>query len=154
MYKAVEVQSEAHKMAFHKLPFEIYKYDKQWIAPLTKDVESVFDREKNLQFQEGDLIRYLLYKDNNVVGRVAAFYKEHPTGRQGGMGFFECINDQNVAFELFGVCKNWLVEKGCKFMDGPINFGDRDSFWGLLIEAKRPPSFRENYQPSYYKSFF
>jgi hypothetical protein len=49
----------------------------------------------------------------------------------GAMGFFECINDKEAAFILFDACKNWLSERGMEAMDGPVNFGDRDRWWGL-----------------------
>jgi hypothetical protein len=39
-------------------------------------------------------------------------------------------------------------------MDGPINFGENDNFWGLLVEGFTPPSYGMNYNPPYYKAFF
>ncbi|WP_431295009.1 hypothetical protein [Pedobacter sp. P26] len=69
------------------------------------------------------------------------------------MGFFECIDDEKAAFLLFDTAKNWLTENGMKAMDGPINFGENDSFWGLLIEGFTPPSFGMNYNFPIIKSF-
>ena len=51
------------------------------------------------------------------------------------MGFFECINDESVAFAMFDKCKAWLQERGMEAMDGPINFGERDRWWGLVVAA-------------------
>jgi len=70
------------------------------------------------------------------------------------MGFFECVNDYKAALILFETCRTWLVEKGMEAMDGPINFGENDNFWGLLVDGFIPQSFGMNYNPPYYKDFF
>jgi len=72
----------------------------------------------------------------------------------GGVGFFDCINDQNAADMLFDVAKHWLIQKGMQAMDGPINFGERDRWWGLLVEGFEPPVYCLNYNPPYYKELF
>jgi hypothetical protein len=70
------------------------------------------------------------------------------------MGFFDCINDQEAANLLFEACKNWLQERGMEAMDGPINFGDRDKWWGLLIEGFYPPNYGMHYNFPYYKQLY
>ncbi|WP_394347784.1 GNAT family N-acetyltransferase [Pedobacter hiemivivus] len=137
----------------------IYQDDKNWICPLDQDIENIFDNNKNPFFQHGKCTRWLLQDDNgNYIGRIAAFINdkkayqyEQPTG---GMGFFECINDKGAAFLLFDTAKSWLQEQGMKAMDGPINFGENDSFWGLLVEGFTQPSYGMNYHHPYYHSFF
>jgi hypothetical protein len=137
----------------------IYQDDKNWICPLDQDIENIFDSNKNPFFQHGKCTRWLLQDDNgNYIGRIAAFINdkkayqyEQPTG---GMGFFECINDKGAAFLLFDTAKSWLQEQGMKAMDGPINFGENDSFWGLLVEGFTQPSYGMNYHHPYYHSFF
>jgi hypothetical protein len=52
---------------------------------------------------------------------------------------FDCINDQ-VADMLFDVAKHWLMQKGMEAMDGPINFGERDRWWGLTVQDLNLPS--------------
>lgn len=152
-----EVKTEADKRAFLELTVTIYKNDPNWIRPLDKDVEEVFNQEKNKFFKQGECVRWLL-KDNNgkVIGRVATFvnkkYKnEQPTG---GIGFFECINDQSAANFIFDHCKNWLQQKGMEAMDGPINFGERDRWWGLQIEGFQEPLYCMNYNLPYYQQLF
>jgi hypothetical protein len=77
---------------------------------------------------------------------------DQPTG---GMGFFECINDKSAAFMLFDQCREWLASRGMEAMDGPVNFGTRDRWWGLLIEGfDRDPNYQCNYNFPYYKEFF
>lgn len=137
---------------------DIYRNDPNWIAPLEKDIEGIFSAEKNTVLAHGEVIRWLLKEGEKTIGRVAAFinYKaveamEYPVG---GMGFFECIDNEKAAFILFDAARKWLEGKGMKGMDGPINFGERDRFWGLLVQGFGPPSYMEAYNPSYYRKFF
>ncbi|SMD03785.1 N-acetyltransferase [Pedobacter africanus] len=137
----------------------IYKDDKNWICPLDQDIEQIFDPSKNPFFGHGKCIRWILKDDNgNGIGRIAAFINDkkayqyaQPTG---GIGFFECVNDREAAFLLFDTAKVWLEENGMKAMDGPINFGENDSFWGLLVEGFTPPSYGMNYHRPYYHELF
>jgi hypothetical protein len=155
MFSLKMVADTADVQLFHKVAELIYAGDKQYIQPLTSDIEEVFDKTKNAAFEGGEAVRWVLLESGKPVGRVAAFYQTKNNGeRMGGMGFFECINDKAAAFKLFDTCKEWLQNLGLTYMDGPVNFGDRDSFWGLLIEIKSYPSYREAYQPTYYRAFF
>lgn len=159
--KVNEVISREHIQEFLLLPVRLYEHTPQWIRPLDRDIEAVFDREKNKTFRHGDCIRWILTNDSGqTIGRVAAFVNEKTVKKgndqpTGGMGFFECINDQEAAFTLFDQCKAWLREKGMEAMDGPINFGNRDRWWGLLVEGyDREPNYQCNYNFPYYKELF
>jgi hypothetical protein len=145
---------------FLNLPLKIYKNDTQWIRPLDKDIKLVFDKKLNPCFQHGELIRWILKNEKNeTIGRVAAFYdrrivdagNEQPTG---GLGFFECMDNEEAAFRLFDACKEWLTFKGMEAMDGPINFGDRAHWWGLLVKGFVHPNYCTNYHPPYYQKLF
>lgn len=155
----VEVSTEAHKRAFLELPVTLYKNEKNWIRPLDKDVESVFDPKTNKYFRHGRCVRWLLQDAHGkVIGRVAAFVDDRSAKKgdvkAGGMGFFECINDQQAANLLFDTCKDWLEKEGVEAMDGPINFGDRDKWWGLLVEGFTEPNYCMPYNFLYYKELF
>ncbi|HYF69999.1 MAG TPA: hypothetical protein VD884_17780 [Ohtaekwangia sp.] len=155
-----EVTTQQHADEFVLFPVRLYKGTSQWIRPLDKDVHAVFDKEKNKAFRNGSCIRWLLLNDNGkTIGRVAAFVNqktvhkgnEQPTG---GMGFFECIDDREAAFTLFDQCRAWLSANGMEAMDGPINFGSRDRWWGLLIDGfDREPNYQCNYNFPYYQEF-
>lgn len=156
----VEIRTKKDKKAFHRLPFKIYADDPNWIPHLKQDVEAVFDPEKNKLLRKGKAKRWLLYNDkSDCIGRVAAFIDakkaftfEQPTG---GMGFFECINDKEAAFTLFDTCKKWLDAENMEAMDGPVNFGEKNMFWGLLVENFKDISpYGMNYNPPYYRDFF
>ncbi len=154
-----EVKDKATKKAFLKVAHIIYKNDDVWVCPLDNDIEAVFDPAKNNFHQNGKCTRWILTDDSGqLIGRIAAFINnkkafnyEQPTG---GMGFFECINDEKAAFLLFDTAKKWLTENGMQAMDGPINFGENDNFWGLLVEGFTHPSYGMNYNLPYYHSFF
>jgi len=154
-----EVTDKTTRKAFLDTARSIYKNDKNWICPLDVDIEAVFDPRKNNFHQFGTCTRWILQDDKgNLTGRIAAFINnkkayqlEQPTG---GVGFFECINNKEAAFTLFDTAKKWLKDKGMEAMDGPINFGENDTFWGLLVEGFDPPSYGMNYNPLYYRGFF
>lgn len=158
--KLIQVTDKATARDFLLLPVRLYKEEKTWIRPLDNDIEQVFDRKKNKFFRHGDCIRWILQNDRHeTVGRVAAFVNNKTAQKEkqptGGMGFFECIDDRGAAFQLFDACKSWLEEKGMEAMDGPINFGDRDRWWGLLIDGfDIEPNYCCNYNFPYYQQFF
>jgi GNAT superfamily N-acetyltransferase len=158
-YTLTEVNDRKSRKEFLILPVYLYRNEKNWIRPLDKDVEDVFDPETNKAFRSGECIRWILLDEKGkTIGRVAAFYdrkladkNDQPTG---GMGFFECINDREAAFMLFDACREWLREKGMEAMDGPVNFGDRDRWWGLLVDGFFEPNYRVNWNFSYYREMF
>lgn len=157
--RLVEVTDAATERQFLEVPLFIYQNDQNWIRPLDIDIKAVFDPKKNKLFTSGAAIRWIA-KDNGgkLIGRIAAFVNEK-TARSseyttGGIGFFECVNDQEVANRLFDASKDWLAAKGMEAMDGPINFGDRSAWWGLLVEGFTPPTYQMNYNPEYYISLF
>ncbi len=148
------------KRMFLEFPVSLYASDPNWIRPLDQDIEVIFDPNKNFHLKKGEAIRWILFDENqNPIGRVAAFYENTEPDKSNlkiaGMGFFEVIDDENAAIILFDACKNWLKEKGFEGMDGPINFGERDSFWGLMIKGwEFEPTYKMPWTKPYYISFF
>lgn len=154
-----EVNNTGSAREFLDVAREIYKNDKYWVCPLDKDIEAVFDPKKNNFHNYGACTRWILKSsEGKLIGRIAAFINENkaylPEQPTGGIGFFECINDSKAAELLFDTAQAWLLARGMKAMDGPINFGENDSFWGLLIEGFTTPSYGMNYHHSYYKNLF
>lgn len=155
----VEVNDARTRKEFLMLPVKLYKNEKTWIRPLDKDIEAVFDPKQNKSYRHGEAARFLLVDDSReTIGRVAVFYdkklskkNDQPTG---GMGFFECIDNQDAAFMLFRKCQSWLEERGMEAMDGPINFGERDRWWGLLAEGYHEPNYCMPYNFDYYQKLF
>ena len=157
--RLIEVTTPAHRKEFLELPTRLYKNDPNWIRPLNQDIEKVFDPQKNLYFTHGECIRWLLRDAAGLaIGRVAAFIDRDTAHTQsqptGGMGFFECIDNKEAAFLLFDTCKAWLQSRHMEAMDGPVNFGERDRWWGLLIEGFLPPNYGMSYHFPYYQILF
>src|SRR5215831_16066781 len=155
-----EVNNATSAREFISANVELNQHNPDYIRPLDKDVNDIFNPAKNKAFRHGECTRWVLKdKDDRLIGRIAAFVNrkyrnkgdEFPVG---GIGFFDCINDQNSADMLFDVAKHWLLQKGMEAMDGPINFGERDRWWGLVTEGFQEPLYCMNYNPPYYKSLF
>ena len=153
----IEVISAQHAREFLRVNVELNQSNANYIRPLDKDINDVFDRKKNKTFRHGECIRWILKDDTGkLIGRVAAFTNKKYKNKGddvpvGGVGFFDCINEQRAADMLFDVAKHWLLQKGMEAMDGPINFGERDRWWGLLVEGFDPPLYCLNFNPPYYK---
>ncbi|HTJ14071.1 MAG TPA: GNAT family N-acetyltransferase [Dinghuibacter sp.] len=141
---------------FIRFPHQHYRNDPQWISPLDDDIRAVFDPKRNSFFSHGVCTRWLLYDGERIIGRIAAFvnYEKAKATHVGGVGFFECIDSQDAAFLLFDTAAAWLRQQGMTAMDGPINFGENEKYWGLLVEGFKPPSLGMNYNPPYYVQLF
>lgn len=156
----LEVTDRKTWRLFHKVLKTIYKNTPQYIFPLEKEVESVFDSNSNKVFENGEAKLFVLLDDKKKpIGRIAAFIdharNEGQAHKAGGIGYFECIHDEKAADELFKAAENYLKSKSVEITDGPINFGERDKFWGLLVKGQEhPPLYQENYQPKYYEALF
>ncbi|WP_324673716.1 hypothetical protein [Hymenobacter sp. GOD-10R] len=156
----LEVTDSRRVRQFLDLPARLYQDHPQWISPLDGEIEAVFDPKQNVNFAHGEAIRWVLTDEQGeVVGRVAAFINHatpqtDPSLPVGGMGFFECIDDQAAANQLFDACRAWLAERGMAAVDGPINFGERDRFWGLLVAGFTEPNYGMFYHAPYYQQLF
>lgn len=152
-----EVNSKIDIRNFLGFPQNIYQNDPNYIRPLDQDIEEIFDRKINNLFQNEFCVRWLLYDDfNQIIGRIAAFTynKNEQDFSTGGIGFFECVDSQEAADFMFKHCEKWLKNFGVEAMDGPINFGNRMNFWGLLVEGFFSPIYGMNYNPPYYQRLF
>ncbi len=154
---AIDIRTAASKQdlkKFVKFPWIIYKDDPQWVPPLLMDRRKLIDKEKNPFYKHSEAEFFLAYRNNEIVGRIAAIInhnhnKEHKENI-GFFGFFECINDQEVASALFQTVKQWLKERGVTAVRGPANPSVNDEY-GLLIDGfNRSPIILMPYNPPYY----
>lgn len=156
-----EVTSPALAREFLQVNIELNRNNPAYIRPLDKDVEEVFDPGKNKTFRHGEATRWILKDENGkLAGRIAAFINKKYKNKGddvpvGGVGFFDCINNQEAADMLFDVAKHWLMQRGMQAMDGPVNFGERDKWWGLVVKGHEiPPLYCMNFNPPYYVELF
>lgn len=156
----IEVTTPALARTFITVNVIINKGNTNYIRPLDKDVQEVFDPKKNKAFRHGQCRRWVLKNDRGEwIGRIAAFVNKKyrskgDDGPVGGVGFFDCINDQSAANTLFDTARDWLLSEGMQAMDGPINFGERDRWWGLVVSGFQPPLYGMNANPPYYQQLF
>ncbi len=137
----------------------IYREDETWVCPLDREINAIFDPGENIYFRHGEAVRWILRNgQGKAIGRIAAFINrkanEMLDRSAGGIGFFECTNDHEAARLLFDAGKEWLKERGMEAMDGPVNFGETDKYWGLLIDGFTHPSYEIAYNPPYYRELF
>lgn len=155
----VEVLNSKHEKEFLRVPKILYLNDTCWVCPLDKEISMVFKPSKNNFFRHGSATRYIL-KDTNgtLIGRIAVFIDEKSSKLQdqptGGIGFFECINEQEAANVLFDTAVHWLQKRNIEAMDGPVNFGETDKYWGLLVEGFTHPAYEISYNFHYYRELF
>lgn len=156
----IQVSDPASAKEFLQVPVVLYKHDPNWIRPLDKDINEVFDAKKNKSFRFGEVIRWILKDEQGkLIGRIAAFINKKYRNKGdvipvGGIGFFECINNQDAADLLLDNARHWLIQHGMEAMDGPINFGERDRWWGLVTSGYQEPLYCMNYNPPYYVVLF
>ena len=150
------VESKEDVDAFHELPFRIYRDYPQWAPPFRFEIEQIFDPEKNEFFSHGECERYLVTRGGQVVGRFAVMNNPEKDKQYepklGGLGFIEMENDPELAQAIVDFAADWHRKRGYEAMRGPINFGENDNYWGLLVENfDEPPIYGMFYHPPYYK---
>lgn len=159
MFNLIEVNEQRTRKEFLEFSARLYKNEPNWIRPIDREIEEVFNPLKNKLLVHGEATRWILKNYiGDTVGRIAVFYErsiynptEVPTG---GIGFFDCINDYQAAFLLFDTAGKWLKSKKIEAMDGPVNFGIRDHFWGCLVDGFHEPVYNMPYNFPYYKELF
>jgi len=152
-----EVTNPAQAREFIQVNVELNQKVPGYIRPIDREIDEVFDPEHNKAFRQGEAARWVLKDgDSRLIGRIAAFVNKRYKNKGddvpiGGVGFFDCINSQEAADMLLDVARHWLGQRGMEAMDGPINFGERDKWWGLLVEGFYEPLWSMNFNPPYYK---
>ena len=150
--KPVTTKSELHQ--FIKFPWKIYKNDKYWVPPLLMEQKTLLSKQKNPFFKAAIAEYFLAYRNGEIVGRIGAIkndiHLKYHNDSAGQFGFFECINDQQVANALFDTAKSWIKEKGLKYMRGPANPSSNDVYAMLIEGFDDSPRLLMPYNPEYY----
>jgi hypothetical protein len=153
----IEVTTPVLAKEFIQVNVQLNRSNPAYIRPIDKEIEEIFDPKQNKAFRHGEVTRWILKdEDGRFLGRIAAFVnKKYRTKGDdvpvGGVGFFDCIDNQEAADMLLDVARHWLRQRGMEAMDGPINFGERDKWWGLLVEGFHEPLWSMNFNPPYYR---
>ena len=148
------VRSKSDEKKFIDFLYSHYANDPNFVAPLRMDREKLIDRKKNPFYQHSKLEMFLAEREGKVIGRIGAIVndnhnKEH-NDKVGFFGFFECVNEQEVANALFDEAKKFLLANGMNAMRGPANPSVNDEYGMLLEGFDSPPVVLMTYNPQYY----
>ena len=150
-----KVKNHSQRRLFATFPWKIYHNDPLWVPPLLPERMKQLNSKRGTFYSHGEADFFLAYQNRQLVGTIMAA-EDHSSneirGLNDGMfGFFECIDDQNVANQLFETARSWVVERGLSRMVGPFH-QDYDSAYGILIDGReRPPVISCGHTPSYYE---
>lgn len=152
--REIDLTKSSDKKAFVNFDYEIYKDMPHWVAPLRMDVNQRLNIKKHPFYKTAAIKAFLAYRGDKIVGRIAAIdnfkYNEFHGSKIGFFGFFECINDQEIANALLQKVEEYHIVAGNKFLHGPVNPSTNYEA-GLLIEGfDDPPKIMMSYNPSYY----
>lgn len=154
MIKIIQAKLPEDVNKFLDLQWKIYKNDKNWVPPLRVERKEFLNPSKNPFFAHADVKFFLCYKNGEIAGSICAlvdhdyvnFHKEEVVH----FGFFECVNDDEVAARLFEEVENFAREKNYKIIRGPFNFSTNHEC-GLLVRGfDGPPVILMTYNPPYY----
>ncbi len=156
-YKFQLVRSKKEIKRFHDFSFEIYRDDPNWVPPFRFEIEKIFNPKLNSFYKKGECERYLMMDDERTVARFAVMNHSEKDlvfdPKMGGFGFIEMVDNQEVADAMIDFVKTWHKQRGYRAFRGPINFGENDNYWGLLVKNyDEPPIYGMHYHPSYYKT--
>lgn len=148
------VRTKKDLMDFIRLPWKIYKDDPFWVPPLLMDRKKLLDTKKNPFYEHSKIEMFLARRDGEILGRNAAIINYNHNKFQaeeiGFFGFFESVNDQEVANILFDASKEWIRKEGYSAMRGPMNPSTNDEV-GLLVDGfGSSPVMLMTYNPKYY----
>lgn len=134
--KKVTNKSELKK--FIRLNYELYKNNPYSVPDLYDDMLNTFNKKKNAAFEFCDADYFLAYKDNELVGRVAAIINHKANSvwnkKEVRFGWIDFIDDQEVSGALIKAVEEWGKERGMEYIQGPLGFTDFDAE-GMLVEG-------------------
>lgn len=133
-----EVTDKAGLKSFVKFPFQLYKNNEYWVPPIINDELASFDKSVNPVFKTADARFFLAYKDDKLVGRVAAIInwlevKEQKLKKM-RFGWFDFEDDLAISEALLNKVAKIGSENGLEYMEGPVGFSNMDKV-GVLIEG-------------------
>jgi GNAT superfamily N-acetyltransferase len=148
------VSTRHQRRQFLSFPWRLYRGDPNWVPPLRVDQREMVGYRSHPFYQHNEIQTFLAYRNGEVCGRIAAILNrghiERFDDRRGFFGFFECVDDQEVATGLFDAVKSWLADRDIDQFRGPVN-PSQNYTTGLLTDGfDLPPTFMMTYNPPYY----
>jgi GNAT superfamily N-acetyltransferase len=150
----IPVVSRRHRKLFFNLPWDLYRSDPNWIPPIRIVQKELLNFRHHPFYDHADVRHFLALQDGQPVGRLAAIVN-HAHNRwyheeRGFFGFFESVDDQQVADRLFDAARKWFADRGIEAIRGPVN-PSLNYEVGLLVDGfDDPPWFMMTYNKPYY----
>jgi GNAT superfamily N-acetyltransferase len=150
----IPVASRREKKDFLAFPWSLYRDDPNWIPPLLANIKGLLGYGSHPFYETNEVQTFLACRAGKVCGRIAAIHNQGHIDRyaeqRGFFGFFECIDDQEVADGLFDAVSQWHAQRDIDCLRGPTNPSLNHEL-GLLIDGfDSPPTFMMTYNPPYY----
>ena len=152
--RVVPVRTRRDFHHFLKLPWQLYRNEPCWVPPLLFDQKQLLDREKHPFHQHAEVEYFVAWRGEEAVGRIAAIvnhqyvqFHEEPTGF---FGFFESINDAEVATTLLATAERWVADRGMRQIRGPMSFSTNEECALLIDGFDSAPTVMMPYNPTYY----
>ena len=152
--EVVAISGKSGLKEFVKLPWSIYGSDPHWVPPLQIAVKELLDKAKHPFYANADAEFFVARRDGRTVGRIAAIidrnHNKFHDEKAGFFGFFESIDDAEVARTLLKTAREWVGARGAEFLRGPVN-PSTNYECGLLVEGfDSSPMVMMTYNPRYY----
>jgi len=155
--RITEVSTSKQKKQFIDFPHDLYEGDENYVPEIFIGQKELMDERKNPFFQHSKVQLYLAWRDEKIVGRIAAIrnnnYNEYVNGNVGFFGFFDVIEDYEVAKTLLDTAVNWVKKEGLDGIIGPANFSTNDTAGTLVEGFELPPVVMMPYNKRYYPEF-
>ncbi|AUP77196.1 GTP cyclohydrolase [Flavivirga eckloniae] len=133
-----EVQTKKELKAFVKFPFKLFKNSKYWVPPIISEEIKTLDKTENPVFNDAEARMFLAYKNNEIVGRIAAIINwievKDQAVKKMRFGWFDVIDDIDVTKALLDKVIEIGKEKNLDFVEGPVGFSNLDKV-GVLTEG-------------------
>jgi len=138
---------------FIQVAFDVYRDDPAWVAPLHMEITDRLTPKKNPFFEHAEVALFTAWKDEKLVGRISAqIDHEHlriHEDNAGFFGFFDTVDDQEVASALMAAAEEWLVSRGMTVMRGPFSLSINEET-GMLVEGfDSPPTIMMSHHRPY-----
>lgn len=151
------VHTAKERRTFLTFPWRIYHEDPLWVPPLLPERAKAIDPERGAFFKRGEAEFFIAWRDGRPVGTISAaedkFANERRQKRECVFGFFEYVEEYDVASALVNHVIQWAEQRNLNALLGPFNLDYEDSY-GVLIEGRdRPPALLCGHTPPYYQGF-
>lgn len=152
-----QVNSPGELKTFLAVPKEVYQGDPNWVPPLAKGIAKQLSADSQFS-RYGSLQAFVaISRSGKPVGRIVAAVNKRLVEKEetnlGLFGYFECIDDFEVAQSLFNTADEWLLAKGMERVRGPIDLSTHNNCLFLVDGFDTPPAIMMPYNPRYYPEF-